>query len=219
MSLTFEEPAKLPGLDDVAVFLSASIPDPRRWQGDFDPLEITDAVVSMARVFLTAGATIVTAAHPTVAPLLMYVASELRPDAHQVTIYQSALFDDVLPDATRRFEAEGVGTVVWTRAAPGDEPRPGSWDPSLNLMRRQMFAESDPAAAVFIGGMTGITTEWELFEEMFPGRPRYPLGPPGGEARRLVPSANPSVRATLAEGRSYPAVWRSVAAHLGEGFT
>jgi hypothetical protein len=38
-----------------SVFVSASIPDPRRWEGEFDALEITDAVVALARTFLTAG--------------------------------------------------------------------------------------------------------------------------------------------------------------------
>src|ERR1700694_2412989 len=37
-----------------AVFISASIPDPNRWQGDFDPLEITDAATAAAGAILTA---------------------------------------------------------------------------------------------------------------------------------------------------------------------
>jgi hypothetical protein len=45
------EPAKLlsPREKDRTLFVSASIPDPDRWEGEFDALEITDAVVSLAR--------------------------------------------------------------------------------------------------------------------------------------------------------------------------
>ena len=98
-----------------SIFVSASIPDPERWDGEFDALEITDAVVSLARTFLTAGFRLVTAAHPTIAPLLLYVAAEFPSAAtERVAIYQSELFTDVLPAATRRFEAEGVGRLEHT---------------------------------------------------------------------------------------------------------
>jgi hypothetical protein len=60
------------------LFLSASIPDPERWDGEFDALAITDAVVALARTFLSAGWRLVTAAHPTIAPLLLYVAGAPR---------------------------------------------------------------------------------------------------------------------------------------------
>src|ERR1700692_4396104 len=103
-------PAQAPPPAERSLFLSASIPDPQRWDGEFDALAITDAVVALARVFLTAGWRLVCAAHPTIAPLLLYVAAEI-PDRgeRRVSIYQSMLFEDVLPTATRRFEADRVG--------------------------------------------------------------------------------------------------------------
>lgn len=194
-----------------ALFLSASIPDPARWDGDFDPLEITDAVVSLARVFLTAGWRLVSAAHPTIAPLLLYVAAEMPEEGdRRIAIYQSALFEDVLPTATRRFEADGIGTVIWTKAADGDRPAPGEWDASLEIMRRQMLAESEPAAAAFIGGMEGIPDEYRLFSEIRPGRPRYALGRPGGAARALAGGSRPALADQLVDGDVYPAIWRVV---------
>lgn len=142
MTLHFDtqSPERVPA--GTTVFVSASIPDPKRWDGPFDPLAITDAVVSLARVFLTAGARVVTAAHPTIAPLLLYVASELpseRPP--EIVTYQSDLFEDVLPPETRRFEQEEIGRFVWTPKAEGERPVPGEWDQSLAVMRRQMLAE------------------------------------------------------------------------------
>jgi hypothetical protein len=202
-------------LEGRAVFLSASIPDPQRWSGAFDTLEITDAVVAAGRSVLTAGGALVTAAHPTIAPLLLYVASEFpSSDAPRVIVYQSRLFDRVLPEATLRFEELGVGILVWTDAAEGDAPVPNRWDESLRLMRTKMLRDTDPAAAIFVGGMDGIRIEYEAFLEMFPARPVYPLGRPGGEARELAASLTSSLSRVLNSGDVYPAVFRRVIADL-----
>jgi hypothetical protein len=202
-------------LVDATIFVSASIPDPQRWSGPADPLAITDAVVSLARVFLSAGARVVTAAHPTIAPLLLYVASELpseRPP--EIVTYQSDLFEDVLPPETRRFEQEEIGRFVWTPRAEGEHPVPGKWDRSLAIMRRQMLTETCPSAAMFIGGMEGIVAEYSMFTDLFPGAPCYPLGRPGGESRLLAESSDSPLAGQLRESRVYPALWRTVLADL-----
>lgn len=191
------------------IFLSGSIPDPTRWEGEFDPLEITDAVVTFARACLTENFRIVTAAHPTLAPLLLYVAAEFPPSAEPlVLIYQSLLFDNVLPTATRRFEAAGVGTLVWTEAHEGDHPEPGKWESSLEIMRAQMLEEADPDGAVFIGGMEGIRTEYALFGDRFPGRPMCAIKRPGGEAARLSDLEMRSGLVGLKQDATYPTLWR-----------
>jgi len=215
MTLRFIDTKVDPDLANASVFVSASIPDPNRWDGYADPLEITDAVVSLARVFLTAGMRVVTAAHPTIAPLLEYVAAELPPQHRErIVIYQSRLFEDVLPTATRRFEADGVARVVWTNPMDGDKPIPGEWDRSLNVMRRQMLSETEPSAAIFVGGMSGIPDEFALFKELRPGRPTYPIGFPGGEARTLARDSDSPLRAELVASSIYPALWRSVLTDL-----
>lgn len=207
-----------PQEEDRTLFLSASIPDPTRWDGDFDALEITDAVVSLARAFLTAGWRLVCAAHPTIAPLLLYVAAEMPArGSEQVVIYQSEIFEDVLPAATRRFEADGIGPVIWTAPAPGERPEPGEWHASLDIMRRRMLTETDPAAAVFIGGMEGIPDELALFSELFPNRPTYPIGRPGGEARTIAMGSGSGFRSLLLDGVVYPSIWRAVLDDLGAG--
>lgn len=209
MPLTFRTPHATLG-PDIAVFLSASIPNPD-WNGEFNVSEITDAVVAFARVFLTAGARLVSAAHPTIAPLLLYVAAEIESlQSERVVIYQSQLFEDALPTATRRFEAEGIGQVIWTEARDGDPRVRETWGPSLDLMRRQMLRETNPRAAVFIGGMDGIQTEYELFTEEFPERPTYAAGYPGGEARLVSERSESSLRSRLLDDNIYPAMWNSV---------
>jgi SLOG cluster3 family len=215
MTIRFEGAMDTFPLDGATVFLSASIPNPERWDGPFDPLAITDAIVALGRVFLTAGARIVTAAHPTIAPLLLYVAAELPPDhPRRIITYQSRLFQDVLPAATRRFADEGIGEFIWTDAAIEERPVPGEWHESLAVMRNQMLAETSPTAATFIGGMEGITDEFEMFTRLYPEAPTYAAGRPGGEAARLVEASPPSLRDELAGNPRYPAVWRQVATDL-----
>jgi hypothetical protein len=218
MTLRFESARASASGRNVAVFVSASIPDPNRWEGDADPLEITDAVVSLARAFLTEGVRLVTAAHPTIAPLLEYVAAELPAEhGERIVIYQSRLFADVLPEATRRFQEDGIGRVIWTDAVPGDRPEPEEWHPSLDVMRRQMLNETYPIAAVFIGGMAGIPLELKLFNELRPGQPTYPIGRPGGEARALARESDSPLREQLINGEIYPALWRAVLSDLAAG--
>jgi len=209
--LRFQLPPERPSLAGRSVFLSTSIPDPERWSGYADPLEITDAVVSLARACLTAGLGVVTAAHPTIAPLLLYVAAELPAEhAARIVIYQSELFDEVLPPATRRLAEEGIGEMVWTPAEPGEEPVPGRWDGSLLRMRQQMLREVEPAAAVFVGGMEGIAEEFALFAEIRPKAPVYPIAAPGGEARRLIERLPDPRLPELLESRVYPTLWSRV---------
>lgn len=203
-----DEAAQLGGR---TVFLSASIPDPSRWNGFFDPLEITDAVVSVARAVLSAGAVLVTAAHPTIAPLILYVAAELPDRAERyVVVYQSAVFDDILPEATRRFEAEGIGEIIRTPAVRSEPADPSSAPGSLAVMRRQMLTETQPAAGIFIGGMAGIPDEYALFSEILPGRPTYAFGFPGGEARALAESLQSPLSDQLRDGSVYPTLARAI---------
>lgn len=204
-------------LDGGSVFVSASIPDSRRWHGDFDPLAVTDAVVAVARSVLASGGRLVTAAHPTIAPLLLYVAAEQPPSGDpRVVVYQSDAFRDVLPDATLRFEEQGVGSVIHTAAVEGEPPDPSQAPESLELMRRQLLEFEPLVAAIFIGGMSGVPREHALFRSVRPDAPTYALGRPGGEARQLVGSSPAHLRELLATGDIYPAVARAVVADIGE---
>jgi len=196
-----------------SIFLSSSIPDPSRWSGEYDALEITDAVVALARECLSRGYRIVTAAHPTIAPLLLYVAAEFprsESEPPMILVYQSLLFENILPVSTRRFESDGVGEITWTIAADGDLPKPGHWDPSLTAMREIMLTDTTPSAAIFVGGMIGILEEREAFGRFCPDRPVYAISTPGGAAADLTGQSPESVREYLRVSRSYPAVWAAV---------
>lgn len=194
------------------IFVSSSIPDPGRWRGDFDSREITDAVVAAARAILTAGGVIVTGAHPTISPLLLYVAAEfpIDPDQPHVIVYQSGLFERVMPEATKRFQDFGVGYLRLTKPVRGDKPTPGRWNHSLRIMREQMFAETRPVAGIYIGGMADITTEFEMLNAMRPQPQAYALAAPGGEAATLVERSSEPMRDLLAHSNIYPTIFHNV---------
>jgi hypothetical protein len=212
VSVKFEDASVGARLKSVAIFLGASIPDQGRWSGDFDPREITDAVVAAARAVLSAGGTLVSGAHPTITPLLLDVAAEfpVREDAPRVIVYQSALFEYVLPAAARRFEADGAGTLRMTPAVPGDSTDPGRRNASLRLMREMMFTETRPAAGIFIGGMEGVSAELHLLRTLMPQAALYPVARPGGESAHLLEFAPEEVRPLLSESAVYPTVFRKV---------
>ena len=197
------------------VFVSASIPDPGRWSGRFDALAITDAVVAVARTILARDGRIITAAHPTIAPLLLYVAAEQPQSAEPfVVVYQSEVFRDVWPPATLRFEAQRVGKVIRTPSVGEEPPDPRLAPQSLELMRTQLMRNERLVGAVFIGGMKGIRHEHHLFSNLCPDAPTYALGTPGGEAAKLVDSSPHDLQDMLASQAIYPAVARRIVADI-----
>jgi hypothetical protein len=199
------------------VFLSASIPDPERWSGRFNALAITDAVVAVTRAVLNARGILVTAAHPTIAPLVLYVARELRGPTRdepvQVIVYQSRVYESLMPDETHRFEEEGIGELRFTPAVEGDRPIPGEQHASLALMRRTMLEQTRPAAIVVIGGMPGVAEELELFELLFPTRPSYVVATPGGVAAELECATQREIP-ELRDSDAYPVLSRLMVEHL-----
>ncbi|GAB3077536.1 hypothetical protein GCM10027053_47500 [Intrasporangium mesophilum] len=198
-----------------SVFVSASIPDPARWTGQFDPLAITDAVVSVARTVLASGRRLVTAAHPTIAPLLLYVAAEQPPSAEAlVVVYQSEVFEAFWPRATHRFQEQGVGTVIRTPRVGNEPPDPRHAPMSLELMRQRLLTNEPLVAAVFIGGMGGIPDEHALFRETHPDAPTYALAQPGGAAATLVDASPRQLQDILATENIYPAVARAIVADI-----
>lgn len=191
------------------VFVSASIPDPERWAGRFDPLGITDAVVAATRAVFTRGGTILTAAHPTIAPLILQVGDSF-PGATadtRVILYQSELFRGVIPSATREMMERSYVLVRWTPQAKGEAPDPGQWNGSLAVMREQMFTERSIAAAVFIGGMEGIRDEFDRVGTLYPDAPRLAARRPGGEAETLVPNDLPNLGPLMDD--LYPVLFES----------
>lgn len=153
------------------VFLSASIPDPKRDPRFFetaDVVAIADAVHALCTVVLPENR-LVFGGHPAITPIVQRVASVLQ-RARSVEIFQSEFFVGRFPAETRSFD-----NIVIT--PPGRDR-----DESLAIMRAAMLQRS-PGAGVFIGGMEGVIQEWNLLRARFTSAGAWPVATTGAAAR------------------------------------
>ncbi len=175
--------------DDTQVpvaLLSASVPDPDRWPSGFDPFAITDAVVAVARSVFTSGGKILTAAHPTIAPLILQVGDRFPGgEEKRVVLFQSRLFETEIAPATKAMMRRDYVQLVWTPAVKGDRPQPEHGAQSLERMRAAMM-EVPIQAAFFIGGMEGVAVEYDLVRARHPDAACFAFARPGGAAADLV---------------------------------
>lgn len=155
------------------IFLSASVPVPER--GEYyktaDPLLIQSAVRALAEIVL-GRRRIVWGGHPTITPMLMEACVHLGVSyADSVTLYQSKFFEEEFPEENAFFR-----NVEFTKAVSGDR------EASLFLMRQEMLSRPDLGAAVFIGGMEGVSAEVKLFQTYHPQATQIFVGSTGGAA-------------------------------------
>jgi len=176
-------------LENKFIFLSASFPKPERDERYFNtanPLEITDAIISVARAVFSRKGKLVFGGHPTISPLILSVGEEFIPFFEQendlpiVYIYQSELFKGVITEYTLKLVEKKIGQIKWIPAIDNDREK------SLYIMRKRMIEEITPIAAIFIGGMEGVEDEFRIFVEMYPKNHVYPIGSTGGAAKTLL---------------------------------
>jgi hypothetical protein len=198
-----------PDLKERPIFLSASFPAGARGKAfpESDPAAVTDAVTAIVRAVLAANGRLVFGGHPTISPLVLFVAAESQ-YRNRVDAYQSEWFEGEIPEETRRLEELGCGQIHWT-------PRGPSLEESLEIMRERMLSETSPVGGLFVGGMEGILDEWDVFGRIRPGYPRFALGAPGGAAVRLLERVGP---ATITDvdlfSRRYPSLARQLVEDL-----
>jgi hypothetical protein len=164
----------------LAVFLSASVPDPRRdrvYHRTADVMAIRAAVSALVKVVL-GRRHLVWGGHPSITPMIWLIAEGLKINyGHSVTVYQSKFFKEDFPAENRQFK-----NVAYTPAIQGNK------DASLEAMRRRMFSDWRYTAGVFIGGMEGVEEEFRLFHELQPKAKLLPVASTGGAALRLFES-------------------------------
>lgn len=171
-------------LQDRYVFLAASYPS-REFAKTANSHEIASAVKRLLGAVFRANGRIVFGGHPAISPLVLQIARE-HGKMHRVLIYQSELFRPLISEATLLLAEEGCGKIKFTKAEPGERPESGKCAKSLTVMRLSMINDTDPVAAILIGGDSGLQQELEFFEERYPGRPIIPVAAPGGAARVLL---------------------------------
>ncbi|WP_420560556.1 hypothetical protein [Tepidicaulis sp.] len=161
-----------------AIFLSASVPDPRRgseYAKTADAVAIQAAVSAL--VYITLGRRLlIWGGHPAITPMIWVAAADMKIDyAQWVRLYQSRYFEDAFPEDNERFN-----NVIFSENVEGDREK------SLLEMRRKMFGENQYAAAVFIGGMGGVVDEFNLFRSLQPNASIVPILSTGGAALELA---------------------------------
>ncbi len=156
-----------------AIFLSASIPDPRRptFVGPGDVAAIGAAIKAL--LYVTIGRRrLVFGGHPAITSLVWAYAAASGIDFQPwVRLFQAKRFEKEFVAEVRKF-----ADVELT-------PEIGALDEDLQHMRRRMFRAQPIDAAIFIGGMQGVIDE----EAMLPDHVRrVALASTGGAALRIA---------------------------------
>ena len=199
-------------LSGAHIFLSASFPSGERGREvePYDASAIADAVTAVVRAVLLSEGSLLFGGHPTITPLVLMIGSELGVQ-NSVDIFQSRWFDQQVTEETISLAESGVGEIHWT-------PRSDSLSESLDVMRSTMLSFVQPACGIFVGGMSGIYQEFEIFGSIQPGTPRIPIVGPGGAAARLSPDLDelPAQVAAQLESRHYPFLASLIVDAIGE---
>lgn len=157
------------------VFLSASVPDPRRNPIYFQTANVVyirEAVLALCAEVLPRGY-IVFGGHPAISPFVRNVAARMD-RAEAVRIYQSEYFLGQAPP-----DSLALPDLVWVPGVQDD------LQTSLARMRERMLMDDPPVAGVFIGGMEGVEVEYDLFRRLIPDAPAWPLASTGAAASRV----------------------------------
>lgn len=189
------------------VFLSASVPDPKRNQlyyNTADVVAIREAVRALATLVLPS-ATLVWGGHPAITPMIRVIAEGLGiPTQNKVVLYQSSFFEGLFPASNTAFE-----TVVLTKNTHERES-------SLAEMRRRMLTDHAFEAGIFIGGMEGVEEEFSLFKQYQPTSPVLPVATTGGAAKLIFDRQAEAFPSMLNSRYSYLSLFRKQLPFLEE---
>ena len=195
------------------VFLSASVPDPRRDEKYFktgDTIAIRDAVIALLTVVLPR-TKLVFGGHPAITLMVKWVADQFG-SFDNVRMFQSKFFRDSYLRDLALFRYEETEVVQDDR------------EKSLRSMRTQMINSEKFSAAFFIGGMEGVEQEYDLMTQLKPAVPRFPVYTTGAAARLLwmreweaVPRMHEAELSELRTKTSYVALFTHLLEGIAEG--
>ena len=182
------------------IFLSASVPLPERnpiFYETADFVAIRDAVRALATVVIPK-ANLVWGGHPSITPLIRYVMNVLKVDSKEhITLYQSMFFEKSFPKDNFAFEniklTEKRDTIL----------------ESIMHMRIKMISENDFSVGIFIGGMEGITDEYNMFKKYHPDALVIPVASTGA-ASKLLYEKIPNLNKRLENDYAYMSLFRDL---------
>jgi hypothetical protein len=185
----------------IRLFLSASVPLPNRNPKYFataDPLAIRDSVKALVTTALGDGL-IVFGGHPAITPLIALLMRGMPAATKRcVVLYQSNFFERDFLDENDEFI-----DVRLTPAIAGDR------EASLQRMRHDMIRAETFDAAIFIGGMEGVWSEYNEFRGAHPQALCLPIASTGAAALELYQEIAGDRRELLHE-LTYPTLFRNL---------
>jgi hypothetical protein len=156
------------------VFLSASVPLPSSNPTYFETaniIAIRDAVRALTIVVSEKNIKLVFGGHPAISPMIrLQIAQTGNRVGDHVVMFQSSFFKRQFPDDNAAFEK-----VEMVDAVQNDREK------SLLYMREVMLAKPFDAG-VFIGGMEGVEQEFDMFRQLQPDIPVFPIASTGAAA-------------------------------------
>lgn len=168
---------KPPGSQPWRIFLSASVPLPSRNRIYFDSADVVairDCVRALTMVVIENSAQMVFGGHPAISPMIrLQIAQTGAPVGDRIVMYQSRYFERSFPQDNAAFERVELIDAV-------DSDR----DASLLAMRSAMLAGTFQVG-IFIGGMEGVELEYQMFRNLHPETPSFPIASTGAAASRL----------------------------------
>lgn len=181
------------------IFLSASVPDPRRnaiYYQTADVTAIREAVIALA-TYILPKTTLIWGGHPAITPMIRVVAESIGVSVQErIILYQSRYFEEYFPK-----DNEAFAQIRLT-------PRLATRDESLRLMRDQMLSKHSYKAGVFIGGMEGVEDEFHLFRQYHPDALILPLASTGAAAQILYQQNQDNLPKSLSDEYSYFSLFR-----------
>lgn len=183
----------------INLFLSASVPLPDRnaaYYQTADVIAIREAVKALVETALGESC-IVFGGHPAITPLIALLLRGLPTDfRRRVILFQSQFFEnDFIEDNQEFIDFRLTPAVANDRAQ------------SLRLMRERMLSSKQFDAAIFIGGMEGITDEYRAFHRLHPNAICYPIASTGGASLALYREIAAENRDLLLD-LTYPTLFR-----------
>lgn len=172
------EPASKKAVNRVCstIFLSASVPNRKLEYYEVDVSSVSAAVISMIKI-LSPNHRIVFGGHPEINPFVLKTARALN-TLDNIVIYQSDYFDKAqIKDANK------PGNIIYT---PAEHSNNNASDRAQSLEKmRQIMMQEPIRAAIFVGGMEGVESEYALVQgkgEIY----KYILGSTGGASKILA---------------------------------
>ena len=175
----------------------------RRFVRTSYPNRIRRAVTELCRQTFSRNWNLVFGGHPAISPLVLSAAQLFVPTEHhrkRVAVFQSAYFENQIPEDTRKLAVWGQGELLVTEARRTEAD-------SLDLMRNVMVASQNLMACVLIGGMEGVLKEGRLFHENHPNQLLFPIESTGSAAFEWFRTENADEdidEATAIKDVSYP---------------